>query len=338
LEFHAQYVSERAHYEAAAELAREVVARALRDAVGGVAVVQARAKDTISLLDKLRRKEYANPARQVTDLVGVRVITAYPDEAAEAAEILRGQFFINDDESSDKLDLLAAGEFGYRAIHLIAKLRSGDEPSAEALRGMWFEIQVRSFLQHAWAEVEHEVVYKSGMEAPRELKRRFSALAGALEMSDHAFIALRGAQADVVARYAERYRSGDDADTELDAARLAGVLEVLRPHGQRLWTVPALGAGPAASLPKILCHALHDAGVQTASQLKDALRQRKVAESLKSHASQLSVVPDDLSHAIVGIVVIWNESQDVLEQYPELRFDAELAETLGFDISPLAAR
>jgi ppGpp synthetase/RelA/SpoT-type nucleotidyltranferase len=61
-------------------------------------------------------------------------------------------------------------------------------PEFAFARGKWFEIQVRSILEHAWAEIEHEVVYKSGMEFPGQFKRRFAAIAGLLEMIDKDFL------------------------------------------------------------------------------------------------------------------------------------------------------
>ena len=53
------------------------------------------------------------------------------------------------------------------------------------------EIQVRTILQHAWAEIEHDVVYKSLGEIPFRVRRRFACLAGLLEIADREFESLR---------------------------------------------------------------------------------------------------------------------------------------------------
>jgi hypothetical protein len=55
---------------------------------------------------------------------------------------------------------------------------------------------------------------------------------------------------------------------------------------------------------------------------------------LKDHAARLGTTVEQLSHLIVCIVVIWSENAEVLErEFPELRFDSALAETLGFSIA-----
>lgn len=54
-----------------------------------------------------------------------------------------------------------------------------------------FEIQLRTVLQHAWAEVEHGLGYKSYYEPPMDIKRKLNRLAGTLEILDEEFEAIR---------------------------------------------------------------------------------------------------------------------------------------------------
>ena len=72
---------------------------------------------------------------------------------------LQDQFYIDEKNSVDKRKALGDREFGYLSLHRIAMvspqrgklieyLRFKDEP---------FEIQIRSILQHAWAEIEHDL-------------------------------------------------------------------------------------------------------------------------------------------------------------------------------------
>ena len=121
-------------FEAAALEAREAVARLLRGTVRGVQTIEARAKDPHSLLDKLRRREYPNPEEQVKDLIGVRVITQYPDDAEKAAEILAPAFEIDSDESYDKFEELEAKVFDYSSIHLVARLHESEADVTKSLK------------------------------------------------------------------------------------------------------------------------------------------------------------------------------------------------------------
>ena len=53
------------------------------------------------------------------------------------------------------------------------------------------EVQVRTILQHAWAEIEHDIQYKSTIAIPNTIRRRFMALAGLLEIADREFQAIQ---------------------------------------------------------------------------------------------------------------------------------------------------
>jgi len=55
-------------------------------------------------------------------------------------------------------------------------------------------------LQHAWAEIEHDLGYKVGATIPVPVRRRFSRLAGLLEIADREFKEIR----DELAAYASR--------------------------------------------------------------------------------------------------------------------------------------
>lgn len=330
LDFFTEYQARLPEYEEAAREAERFVARALQGSSARIQAVSSRAKSPYSLLDKLRRKEYADPATDIKDLIGVRVVTNYPDDAERAAQALRPFFNVDEDESYDRLSQLEPDAFGYRAIHLVVQLDEVEAGIHQALGSNWFEIQVRSLLQHAWATIQHEVEYKAGIELPEELIRRLAAVAGGLETLDYSFMGIRSQQDDLIERYRGQYEAGGDAAAEFDAARLTACLEVLLPAGTNLREATAPFGGTSVHLGKLLRDALAMVGISTRGQLEKALERREVTELLEEHASAIGATVDTLSHVVVCLVVVWSENQEVLaHQFPELWFDPDLEETLG---------
>lgn len=127
------------------------------------------------------------------DLLGVRVITYFSDEVDSAAAVLVPEFDVDEDNSVDKRSALDPDRFGYLSLHYVASLTDKRSSLVEYRRfaGRQFELQIRSILQHAWAEIEHDLGYKASGTIPREARRRFSRLAGLLELADDEFQRLR---------------------------------------------------------------------------------------------------------------------------------------------------
>ncbi|PUU95383.1 GTP pyrophosphokinase family protein [Halanaerobium sp.] len=151
--------------------------------------IESRVKSVESFREKASREKYSKPVEEITDLCGVRVITLFEKEIHQISDIIKELFEIDYKRSEDKSDLLEADKMGYKSIHYIAEL-SADKiarTELESFAGLKFEIQIRSILQHAWAEIEHDRNYKFKGELPKHLQRRFYALAGMLEIADREF-------------------------------------------------------------------------------------------------------------------------------------------------------
>ncbi len=165
--------------------------------------VTSRVKERSHLAEKLSRlgKDYA-ALSDVSDIVGVRVITHFEDEVNRIAEVVEREFQIDPGRSVDKRKALDPDRFGYISLHFICSIRRDRAALAEyrEFAGICCEIQVRSILQHAWAEIEHDLGYKAGAPIPAPIRRRFSRLAGLLEIGDREFTLIR----DDLAAYAER--------------------------------------------------------------------------------------------------------------------------------------
>lgn len=151
--------------------------------------IESRVKTAESFRKKASREKYSDPVSEITDLTGIRIITLFEKEIHQISDIIKELFKIDYMRSEDKADLLDADKMGYKSIHYIAEL-SRDKITAtelESFEGFKFEIQIRSILQHAWAEIEHDRNYKFQGELPKHLQRRFYALAGMLEIADREF-------------------------------------------------------------------------------------------------------------------------------------------------------
>lgn len=153
-----------------------------------------RVKSVESLQGKINRKLNKYSALgDITDLVGLRVITYYDDEVDAVASLIEKEFLVDGLNSIDKRKAHEPDRFGYMSLHYIASLGVGRcaFPEYRDFAGLKFEIQVRTLLQHAWAEIEHDLGYKSDKEIPFEFRRKFSRVASFLEEADEAFVRIR---------------------------------------------------------------------------------------------------------------------------------------------------
>jgi ppGpp synthetase/RelA/SpoT-type nucleotidyltranferase len=159
--------------------------------------IESRAKEVESFRKKcLKRSEadaqsprYTEPMKQITDLAGVRVILFFPDNVRTVCDFIEQNFAVSEkrDVGADRYS--ASGSFGYESIHYLVTLtpERAAWPDNARFRGLVCEIQVRTILQHAWAEMEHDIQYKSTEQLPPYVRRKFTALAGMLEIADREF-------------------------------------------------------------------------------------------------------------------------------------------------------
>ena len=161
--------------------------------------VTGRTKSIASFAAKAARRVdgelvYADPLTAITDQVGVRVITYVLGDVAAVADLLHDQVVVRDDRDMGQ-ETASQGRFGYSSRHLVVALDAEREadPALAALRGRVAAVQIRTVLQHAWAEFEHDIRYKGAVpdEHAREFDRRFTLAAGLLELADREFSTIR---------------------------------------------------------------------------------------------------------------------------------------------------
>jgi ppGpp synthetase/RelA/SpoT-type nucleotidyltranferase len=291
--------------------------------------IGARAKELPSAVAKVRRKRYGRPLQQLTDQVGVRVIVYYPEDVDTTAARLRSSFDVNERQSIDKRRELQTRQFGYRSLHLL--LRLGKQlpiDLANDFGKMWIEVQVRSVLEHAWAEIEHEIVYKAGTSFPELLLRRFSALAGTLEILDTQFSSLRVERETLINSMVREYSDGSGLEKTLDGARLIALLEAVRPNGLG-WRVSGIRGRRFTPNSDVACtDALASAGIRTGKALIEVVKGATCRQLIRRFAAEVGVEPAQVSHLALSVLACATKSPSVLAHYPDLLGDSRLRSAL----------
>jgi len=327
LDYYGAYEREFESWQRVANAAEALVKRLLMDRNFDLHLVSARAKTPLSLLQKLRRKGYADPKDELTDRVGVRVITYYESDVDPVVAELRQHLTIDEARSEDKRVELALREFGYRSVHLLAKAKLDglENVDTRALGRDWFEIQVRSVLEHAWAEVEHELVYKAGIDHAGGFRREFSGLAATLELVDGKFEALRGERDRLIEAHASMYAERRELDESLDSARLLGLLECSLPDGKSFRAAEVEGSPFPPRVEAVCVKALEGAGIRTGSELLRHLSSTECIRVRGEYASRHGVAADELSHlAVLTIAIATAVPDEFAEQFPDLAGDPVL--------------
>jgi ppGpp synthetase/RelA/SpoT-type nucleotidyltranferase len=176
-----------------AVVVKEVIRQAVTAQGVKVHSIDPRAKGANSLRLKILSAEPPyTELRQVTDLAGVRVIVYFPSDVDRIVDIAEN-FDVDRENSEDKRKTIDPDHFGYSSVHYIVELDQVRAKQVEYRRfaGLKCEIQIRTILQHAWAEIEHDIGYKSRIDVPAELRRRFAVLSGLLELADREFETIR---------------------------------------------------------------------------------------------------------------------------------------------------
>lgn len=190
----AEYNQQIGTYQDLATTAASLLAQMLQGEGVQLHSITNRCKSSKSLAGKLAIPEKSyNQLSEITDLAAVRITTYFAEDVDRVAAVVEKEFDIDEADSTDKRKLLDPDRFGYQSLHYVASVTTDRCRLVEYSRfkEKRLEIQIRSILQHAWAEIEHDLGYKSADGVPREIRRRFSRIAGLLELADDEFSAIR---------------------------------------------------------------------------------------------------------------------------------------------------
>ena len=185
-----------------------------------VLAIHHRVKEKSSLASKIsqHRRTYSSLS-DITDVLGFRVITFFSDDVDVIGELVEDAFVVDWNNSVDKRQMIQATAFGYISLHYICSLKD-EEQYPDRLKGIRFEVQIRTGLQHIWAEIEHDLGYKSKFGVPREIRREFSKIAGLLEIADDEFVQVRNGMSQYVENIRDKIIHGEAKDLPLSVISL----------------------------------------------------------------------------------------------------------------------
>lgn len=195
------YAQNRGLYKKLSTKVHNILLELLEEENITVHAINDRTKTLDSFRTKIDSPKYDDAVNQITDLSGIRIIAYVEDDLKPICKVIEAAFHIDSDNSLDKSDELGTDRVGYRSIHYIARIKDDRLilPEYKKFKDLKFEIQVRTILQHAWAEIEHDKNYKFNGVLPPEIRRRFKILAGTLELVDREFNKL-SAEIDNISR------------------------------------------------------------------------------------------------------------------------------------------
>ena len=250
----AQYRERTAVYERLSHLADEALRNALDAQHVKVTAMEHRIKTESSLAGKLELKgaKY-HTLDDVTDIVGMRVVTFYSADVDKVAAIVNEVFQVDWNNSVDKRKLHRLDSFGYNSLHYICKLPKTviDDPDMPLLNELRFEIQMRTALQHVWSTLDHDTAYKGNVKIPNEYRRQFNRLAGMLELIDEEFSRLRNTLTDYSRQMLALEASGrlDEVFLNVDTFRRYLEAQPFARLNQRIASINQAELYPAPMMP-----------------------------------------------------------------------------------------
>lgn len=137
-----------------------------------------------------RGKDYQAPLDEMTDLVGTRFVVLLRDEIQLVNKIITDspEWEAQKDRDYERDRAERPQYFEYESVHFIVRtLRGRRIGNVDVPGGLPCEVQVRTLLQHAYAELSHDRIYKPETVVADEVRRMVARGSALLETTDQVF-------------------------------------------------------------------------------------------------------------------------------------------------------
>lgn len=261
------------------EKMRQVAAEAIKKEIDDnnvyVTAIESRVKSLDSLAGKLEIKggKY-NSILELTDLLGLRVVTFYTDDVEKVSAMADKLFDIDWQNSVDKRKMHDLDSFGYNSLHFICRIPETlyHDPECPEINSIRFELQMRTALQHVWATIYHDTGYKSGVEVPAEYLRNLNRIAGMLELADEQFAVIRTSINDYRRQVQSLVSTGKFEEVPLDVESFRSYLK-LDPFGRLNKKIAAINQAEIHNTSQMAyLDTLRHLGMQTLGDVRQFIR------------------------------------------------------------------
>ncbi len=186
-----QYQQDRENYIQLADVLQQILFRA-SEIYSPLAIIQTRPKSVSSFAEKCLRKadKHIDPVHQLTDLCGGRIVCHTNTQVQRLCRFICDEFVVDKTNSLDASSRLRSEEFGYLSVHFIVEIDKEKILGIgvpKSCRNLKAEIQIRTLLQHTWADIIHDLIYKTPIQVPAQFIRESARLAAILEKADESF-------------------------------------------------------------------------------------------------------------------------------------------------------
>ena len=276
--------------------------------------IKSRIKEKESLVKKVQKKEGKyNQLSEITDVLGVRVITYFNDDVDKLAEIIKNEFDLDLENSVDKR-VTDPDRFGYSSLHYIVSLKENRTNLTEYrhFKELKFEIQIRSILQHAWAEIEHDLGYKSQNEVPVDIRRDFSRVAGLLELADNEFLRIKSFLESYSSEIENKIKQ-EDLDVSIDKVTLEEyalssiVVNEIIDKIIEVYEITESRIIKKTKMPGLLLDSLKSFNISTILELDSLLKNNKddIIDFFMKHNESLKDTNAEISYDVTFIYLIY---------------------------------